>query len=40
MSLNVDHNVAIVTVLDLKDVANETVGGQGLTEVGSSLLEF
>jgi len=36
---SVDHDVSVVTILDLKDVAGDRVGGHTLDEVHSSLLE-
>jgi hypothetical protein len=36
---SVDHDVTVVTVLDLDDVAEERVGGHGLDEVGAGALE-
>lgn len=36
---SVDHDVSVVTILDLQDVAGDRVGGHTLDEVHSSLLE-
>lgn len=33
MALDVDHDVSVVPVLDLQNVANERIGGEGLAEV-------
>lgn len=40
VSIAVDHDVAVVTVLDLEDVAGDGVGGHGLNEVHARLLEW
>lgn len=40
VSLAVDHNVSVVTVLDLEDVAGDGVGGHGLDEVHARLLKW
>ena len=37
---DVHHDVAVVAVLDLEDVADETVSGQGLAEVVSRFSEL
>ena len=37
VSLLVDHDVAVVPVLDLKQVAHQGVGGHTLDEVSTSL---
>lgn len=39
MPFSVDHDVSVVTILDLEDVAGDGVGGHTLDEVHSSLLE-
>lgn len=39
-ALAVDHDVAIVAVLDLDEVAQQRVGGHRLDEVDARLLEF
>jgi hypothetical protein len=36
---SVDHDVAVMTILDLNDVAEERVGRHRLDKVGASLLE-
>ena len=40
VSLLVDHDVAIVPVLDLKQVAHQGVGSHTLDEVSTSLSEY
>ena len=35
----IDHNVTIVTILDLQDVAKNAVGSHGLDEIASRSLE-
>ena len=37
VSVLVDHNVAIVSILDLQNVADQRVGSHALDEVGTSL---
>ena len=39
MTFAVDHDVSVVSVLDLEDVASDGVGGHGLDEVEASTLE-
>ena len=39
VSLAVDHDVPVVSVLDLEDVAGDGVRGHGLDEVEASTLE-
>ena len=39
VSFAVDHDVPVVSVLDLEDVASDGVGGHGLDEVEASTLE-
>ena len=39
VSFAVDHDVPVVSVLDLEDVAGDGVGGHGLDEVEASTLE-
>ena len=39
MAFDIQHDVSVVPVLDLEDVAHETVGGERAAKVGSSLLE-
>lgn len=40
MALNVDQNVAVVSVLNLEDVAQQGISSQRLTEVGSGHFEL
>ena len=40
MTTFIDHDVAIVSVFDLQDVADDAVGGQTFREVQPSLLEL
>lgn len=39
MALPVNHDVPVVTILDLQDVASEGIRGHGLDEVQAGLLE-
>lgn len=40
VALNVNHNVAIVSIFDLKDVANQRVRRQTIAKIIPRLLEF
>ena len=39
VSILVDHDVAIMSVLDLEEIADQRVGCHALDEVGTSLRE-
>jgi hypothetical protein len=40
MALDVYHDVTIVTIFNLEDIAHQAVSGQGLAEVIPCLSEF
>jgi hypothetical protein len=40
MAFDINQNVAIVSIFDLEDVADQGIGCKGLAEVYLSLLEF
>lgn len=40
VAFDINHDVTIVPVFDLKQVANQTVGGHGADKVAASHLEF
>jgi hypothetical protein len=40
VSHNVDHDVPVVAVLDLKDITDQTVASEGAAEVITCLLEL